>query len=828
MHVTRRLRLLTLLFPFGAPLVAQEEAVLPPSVVQPPAPVEIPPVPFQAPANPTDPHNVGEVKMPEGLDIEIKGEIKQLDAEFKKFAIAGPIHLKTNRGEEVFADRAELDLTEGTYTLLGDVSVFRGPVIQRGDRVIYNLKTKKLDTANLSIGYDPIILEAGNFEMAEDEAGNRVFTGYNAGITTHDVDDPNYWLRAGKTTFYPDERMVFEDLKVYIGDTPVFWLPYLSQPLNAELGYRPIPGARTNWGIFLLNTYGLMLGGDENTLLGSENPWLLSKWHLDLRSRRGAGFGLDLFDTRIEENSNYGWMKFYLTHDTDPTIGRSGIPRGPVDPSRYRMEFQYRIPLEWQDGHPDASYALNYDLHLLSDNHFLEDFDPQFYRSDAQPDNTIFLTRQDDGSVLTALARLRVNNFYRSDTRSPEIVYDQIRRPLWDSPILHEGSTSLGIYAEKMSDPVHDRILDPLLTLPDGDPELARLYPQLGRYEQLLMRDLRSLSPSDPRYDNLYRQLVNPEFQRFHTYQEMSSQLTMGDLLHLTPHVGAGYSRYFSAGEDFGNEDRTIFSTGLEASLKFKKDYPDYQSRAWGIDGMRHTLQPYANWSYVSTSNLGQDFPAIDRLTFSTRPVPINVGRFVAIDDIENWNLVRIGMRNRFTTKRDGSSLEWLFIDTYLDGYIDDPELDREFSNLYNDVTWQPLPWLAVEVQTQVPIISSGSGYNEFTTGVRFMPTPDFEFSVSQSNLNNHPYLLDSNRVHIKAYNRLNENWGVGMLQQWEFDDGTLELEQYTLHRNYDNWILSAGLTHRNNRIRDEYGFMVNFTLKDFPKVSVPFTIDAE
>jgi len=176
----------------------------------------------------------------------------------------------------------------------------------------------------------------------------------------------------------------------------------------------------------------------------------------------------------------------------------------------------------------------------------------------------------------------------------------------------------------------------------------------------------------------------------------------------------------------------------------------------------------------------------------------------------------------------DGSSLEWLFIDTYLDGYIDDPELDRDFSNLYNDVTWQPLPWLALEVQTQVPIISSGSGYNEFTTGARFMPTSDFEFSVSQSNLNSHPYLLDSNRFHIKAYHRLNANWGVGMLQQWEFDDGILELEQYTLHRNYDNWIVSAGLTHRNNRIRDEYGFMVNFTLKDFPTVSVPFTIDAE
>jgi hypothetical protein len=55
-----------------------------------------------------------------------------------------------------------------------------------------------------------------------------------------------------------------------------------------------------------------------------------------------------------------------------------------------------------------------------------------------------------------------------------------------------------------------------------------------------------------------------------------------------------------------------------------------------------------------------------------------------------------------------------------------------------------------------------------------------------------------------------------------------LELEQYTLHRNFDNWIVSTGLTHRNNRNKDEYGFMLNFTLKDFPAVAVPFKIDAQ
>ena len=57
-------------------------------------------------------------------------------------------------------------------------------------------------------------------------------------------------------------KVVFENLKVYAGEVPVFWFPYLAQPLDAELGYHFIPGARSTWGAYLLNTYGIMLGED--------------------------------------------------------------------------------------------------------------------------------------------------------------------------------------------------------------------------------------------------------------------------------------------------------------------------------------------------------------------------------------------------------------------------------------------------------------------------------------------------------------------------------------------------------------------------------------
>ena len=133
-----------------------------------------------------------------------------------------------------------------------------------------------------------------------------------------------------------------------------------------------------------------------------------------------------------------------------------------------------------------------------------------------------------------------------------------------------------------------------------------------------------------------------------------------------------------------------------------------------------------------------------------------------------------------------------------------------------------------MDLETQFPIVNGGSGFNEYVSRVRFMPTPDFEFSVGYRVLDSHPTLVDSNRLDLRAYTRLNENWGVGVQQIWEFDDATLELQQYTLHRDLGNWTAGVGITHRDNRLEEEIGVIFSLTLKDFPSVSLPFKIDAE
>jgi LPS-assembly protein len=47
------------------------------------------------------------------------------------------------------------------------------------------------------------------------------------------------------------------------------------------------------------------------------------------------------------------------------------------------------------------------------------------------------------------------------------------------------------------------------------------------------------------------------------------------------------------------------------------------------------------------------------------------------------------------------------------------------------------------------------------------------------------------------------------------------------LHRDLGNWVAGMGISSRDNRLDKEYG-VFSLTLKDFPSVSLPFTIDAQ
>lgn len=734
--------------------------------------------------------------MPERIKVQNDGDV-QWNPNTGVVRYRGAVSVRADTGIQLFADEAVVDTKNEVVRVVGNVSVYHGAVLHRGERAEYFYEEERLETGGLRTSLDPFLLESDRFRLVE-KNGKAYYLGENAGITSHDDEDPSYWLRADRTTVLPGDRVIFRNLKLYAGDTPVFWLPYLSQNLDQRLGYQFTPGASSTYGAYLFNRYGILLGGETDPLTGDKaDAWLLAQFRGDLMSRRGIGTGVDLFDTRLDDNENLGWLKLYYLNDLDPSRQRGGEMRDFVNEDRFRAQLRHRLAF---DIIPNGSTYLDADLTWLSDRFYLQDFEPEVFRTEPNPDNILALNHQQGRNLLTFWTRLRPNEFYQSDTRLPELALDQVRHPLFGGPVMHEGQVTFGIYEEEIAD-----------------------------FEAKNLRaELAGLPADDPRRSDIESLLDDTGFSRFHIYQELSVPMQLDSGIMLVPRAGFGYTNYWSVEGSGNSTDRTLAFVGVDASMKFSRNYPEVQSHRWGLDGLLHVVQPYGRFSNLTTDELDSSFGRIDRLTASTRPRPLDVGRFTAIDDFAAWSIVRFGVRNRLLTRRDGATHEWLTLDTYLDWFIDDPEFDREFSNLYNDLTWHPVPWLDLTFETQFPVAGSGPDFIEVASGLRWMPNENIEIGLRNRYLDNHPILENSTRVDLDAYARLNDSWGAGMRQSWEFDDGILELQQYSLHRSFSSWAVSLGVFQRDNRVEDEYGFVLGFTLKDFPSTSLPLQINTE
>ncbi|MDZ4287647.1 MAG: LPS assembly protein LptD, partial [Prosthecobacter sp.] len=606
------------------------------------------------------------------------------------------------------------------------------------------------------------------------------------------------------------------------GNTPVFYLPYLSQPLEDEVGFRFSPGYTSGWGAFLLNQYGVIHG--DHTL---------AKYRLDLRALRGVGGGVDFLSLRHKNNqNNFGTLKLYYLHDIDPSINRTGSLRVPVDEDRYRINFQHRIYLP---GPEKSTWYLDFDVNKVSDAHFYEDFFFNDFRETPEPDNQISLVHVDPAYAVTLMTRFQLNDFYSVGTKLPELAIDFTRRPLWHTGIFHQGTFMAGFYQDEISDFQEDA-LEAAIAAGGVFP------PAFQGADAPAFAGFRGFPAGLPA---LRAMLAEPSFTRVHTYHEFLYPKTFFGWLNVVPRVGFGVTHYEGIdGSPTGldSDTKPILHAGLDVSFKLTKTWSDLQKPSLGLDGLRHVFQPYVNYSYLDTEQaLG--LPLIDRLSPTTRPRSIDVPLFTAVDDLQSWNITRVGMRNYLQTRRDyqtyanGTFLSateadtqtytWAGLNTYVDVFVKDPEFNRNISNLYNELFFRPVPWMNFWLDWQYPLDSGPGSFSELNQGVTFMPGRNVYFTLGHQYVSDNPYFRDSNLIFSRVYTRLNSNWGFAMNHIFEMDDGTMEFQSYSITRDLSSWVASLGVMFRDNRGGPgDNGIIFSLTLKDFPQVNIPLDID--
>jgi hypothetical protein len=288
---------------------------------------------------------------------------------------------------------------------------------------------------------------------------------------------------------------------------------------------------------------------------------------------------------------------------------------------------------------------------------------------------------------------------------------------------------------------------------------------------------------------------------------------------------------------------RLALNAGAEASFKLSRAYEGVQARWLGLDGLRHVIQPYLNFSWVSTPTLNpNDILPMDRYIASTRLPAIDFPEFTSIDSISHWTVLRLGMRSRLLTRRDNATLDWLDLDTYFDVDFNNPfaqvisiktdpktgkktQTLQDYSNVFNRFRFQPVPWLALSIDSQLPVF--GRGFSEFNTYIDWTINPNIRLTLSDRYLHGNPFFQDSNQVAVTSYFRINENWGFSIYEAYEGQTGTFLEQTYAIHRDLSSWVASFGLDFKNNGGgKQQSGVYITFTLKDLPRFGLPLHLN--
>jgi len=693
----------------------------------------------------------------------------------------------------IFCDYAEYNPETRDVLLVGNIRLYTPDQVLSGQRALFNLETKQMRALELSGSNHPMLFHAFNFRaMSQKE-----FRVRDALFTTHDSSQPDFHVKSRSVRIYTDSRVVFSNSTFYIGKTPVFWFPYLFANIN-NTGFAFLPGYDSRWGPYLLTAYSFpLISGVDATA------------RVEWRDEFGPSVGLDLNMLYGKNNRSYGRLRSDYVFETADvqTVDAPGEPAETRTTNRYRVSFQQRLFLT------DDIYATA-DLNVLSDVDFLEDFYPGEFRIDPQPDNVIALTKWDEFYTMNLIGRFQINDFQDVTERLPEFVFDFKQTEFFGTPVNYDGET--------------------------GVANLRRAF---------------SNNPS-------FGETNFPDYEavRFDTFHQWSLPKTFFGWLSVTPRAGIRGTWYNKSGtfvtpvggateidpitgeatvvnaqiedtplnnptetlQQKGEVFRVVGNYGIEASAKFSRTFEKIQARWIGLDGVRHVVQPYINYSGVY--NLGEspnNIYQFDRVVESTQPLALDFPQFTAIDSIDTWNIVRIGTRHRLQTRRDNQTLQWFTYDTFVDINLDSPYSDSPTSNVFNVIGFRPVPWGGLTMEAQLPI--DDQGFTEVNTQFDVMPTRNWSLRIGHRYIDGNDFFADNSQLNFYSYLRLNDNWGVSFYEQYEFNSQILQYQRYLVHRDLSSWVASIGAEVRDNEGGDrDIGVLFVMTLKDAPQVTLP------
>lgn len=657
------------------------------------------------------------------------------------------------------ADQATVNENTGDVFADGQVRLQRSDQTWAGQHLHYNYKTGTVDGAFFRAGKSPLFVSGESFhgEHAND-TNKAVYTATNAWLTTDDFSRPLQKIRAKQIKVVPGKYFEARDATIYIGNVPVFYFPYYRRSLaQDENTFILTPGYRSLYGPYLLSGYHWTLNDELNGTV-----------HADLREKRGLAGGPDV-------NYNFGSLgegvlKTYYADDLQP--GLDTFTSQPLPNQRYRVFYTY-------DAAPVTNLTFKSQVAYQSDPYIVRDFFESQYQKDIQPNTFFDAEKFWPNWSLDALTQPRVNPFWESVERLPEIKLSGFRQQILETPLYYESQSSLGYYDHVFSN---------------------------------------TNAPST--------NFLAFSAMRADTFHQITLPETFFGWLNVVPRAGGRFTYYSDAsgpGATTTNENRGVFNTGVEVSFKASRVWNDVHNDFLDLDGMRHIIEPSINYVYIPRPNvLPSQIPQFDyELTNSLRMLPIDFPDFNAIDSINSLNTIRWGLDNRFQTKRNGQIEDFADLAVYMDWNLRPRSDQTTFSDIFSSFTFKPRSWLTFQSDTRYSI--SQGNFNLAQNRLTFQPNDRWSWTVGNFFLRSTPSFGQGNDLFTSMFfYRFNENWGTRIAHYFDAKTGTMQEQDYSVYRDLRSW--TAALTFRvlqSTSSGTDYGVAFTFSLKAFPRFSL-------
>ena len=274
---------------------------------------------------------------------------------------------------------------------------------------------------------------------------------------------------------------------------------------------------------------------------------------------------------------------------------------------------RYRFKFEHIQNFTDTHY-LNTKWNYLSDPAVLEEFFKREYRNHAQPENYASWVYGNSYVGSEVFVNKRLNDFYDNVDRA-EYSADLYRTRLGNSPFYLQSENTIA--------------------------HLERVHSETN-------------TPFPNPYDSVRIDTANTLYmpQRY-------------GFMSLVPRVGYR-ATYYSKTKNGNDELRQIPGAGLEVSFQATKVFSERER--WYGKGLRHKIEPYADYIYENSSVSANQLLQFDD-----------------IDELDDENKVQIGLRNVLQTKRNGRLSRFIDLDLYSYYLVEKNGAENDFEFLHID-----------------------------------------------------------------------------------------------------------------------------------------------